>query len=44
MQTIPFDIQITEEDIERYIGVPTLAVVPNKTESQKKEKKGKVAK
>ena len=34
----------TEEDIERYLGVPTLAVVPDKTETQKKEKRGKVAK
>lgn len=28
----------TEEDIERYLGVPALAVVPDKTESAKKEK------
>ena len=30
----------TEEDIERYLGIPTLAFVPDKTESQKKEKRG----
>lgn len=29
----------TEEDIERYLGLPTLALVPNKTEGQKKEKR-----
>lgn len=29
----------TEEDIERYLDIPTLAVVPNKAESQKKDKK-----
>ena len=37
----------TEEDIERYLAIPTLAVVPDKTETQKKEKKekkGRVAK
>ena len=30
----------TEEDIERYLGVPALAVVPDKTETAKKEKAG----
>lgn len=30
----------TEEDIERYLDLPTLAVVPNKSEAQKKERKG----
>ncbi len=27
-----------EDDIERYLGVPTLAVIPNKTAGQKKDK------
>jgi len=30
----------TEDDIERYLGIPTLAVVPSKADKQKKEKKG----
>lgn len=30
----------TEEDIERYLELPTLAIVPDKSEAQKKEKKG----
>ena len=30
----------TEDDIERYLGIPTLAVVPNKADKQKKEKIG----
>ena len=29
----------TEEDIDRYLGIPTLAVVPDKTQAQKKERK-----
>jgi capsular polysaccharide biosynthesis protein len=29
----------TEDDIERYLGIPTLAVVPDKTQAQKKERK-----
>lgn len=28
----------TEEDVERYLGIPTLAVVPNKVLEQKKDK------
>ena len=31
----------TEDDIERYLGIPTLAVVPNKDLKAKKERKGK---
>ena len=31
----------TEEDIERYLNIPTLAVVPDKGERQKQEKTGK---
>lgn len=30
----------SEEDIEKYLGIPTLAVVPDKVEKQKKEKIG----
>ena len=30
----------TEEDIERYLGIPSLAVVPDKTENAKKDKVG----
>ena len=33
------DFVQTEEDIERYLGIPTLAVVPDKTQAQKKERK-----
>ena len=30
----------TEEDVEKYLDIPTLAIVPDKLENQKKEKKG----
>lgn len=33
-----------EEDIERYLGIPTLAVIPEKTSGNKKEKQGDGAK
>lgn len=33
-----------EEDIERYLGIPTLAVIPDKTKGQKKEQQGEGAK
>lgn len=33
-----------EEDIERYLGIPTLAVIPEKTSGNKKEKQGNGAK
>lgn len=29
----------TEEDVERYLNIPTLAVVPDRTEAEKREKK-----